>query len=228
MRTVHSRGHAVRRGGMLGGCLIALGIAAVLAIIAIVVVVMNAKGWAVSLSQKVAEMAIDEADLPEGEKQEMKVVIGQIADGVRSGDITMDEVKAVMEGLETSPAIYAGSVQFFDAQYVQPSGLSEEEKAAGSLALNRFAQGMIAGSLTWDDAGEVLGPIQTLDAAGNENLKPPSQVTDVEIRTVIETARAKADGAGVGPERVEVDVSEAFRESVERALGRPLGTPAGG
>lgn len=212
----------------MAGCLIALGVVVVLAIIAVVVVVMNAKGWAVSLAQTGANLAIDQADLPEGEKPELKLIIGQIADGVRSGDITMEEVRAVMESLETSPAIYAGSVQFFDAQYVQASGLSEEAKAAGSLALNRFAQGMIAGSLSWNDAGEVLGPIQIVDANGNERLKPPSQVTDEEVRTVIAEAQAKADAAGVGPERAEVDVSDAFRESVERALGRPLGTPAGG
>lgn len=212
-----------RRGGIAVGCLIAAAVVLVILIAVGVFVALNMKNWAADGLTFIASEGIRQADLPEQEKPELIAIIEQVRDEFKAGSITIEEMQTVMESLTTSPAIYIGSVMVFDAQYVQRSKLPDAERAAGALALNRYAQGMADGSLQWSDAETVLAPIMTTDANGNKRMKEPSAVTDEEIRAVIADAKAKADELGIPEETAEIDLSDELKNAIEESLGRPLG-----
>ncbi len=221
--------YTTRRGGALAGCLIALGVLVVLVIVGVVIVAMNWKGWLAGTIKSVAEQAIEQSDLPESEKGEVIAEINALADGFKSGDITIKEFTEIGEDIAKGPLIPAAIVGGFESVYLAPSGLSDEEKAAGGLALSRVAQGVSEDKIEADSLKAIFNPIQTASTTGsgvhinhpkfNLHLKEPKACTDEELRQVIANAQAAADEAGVPNERVTFDVSDEIRAAIERATG---------
>lgn len=213
-----------RRGGMLQGCLIVVAILLVIAIAVGIFVAMNWRGWSASAMSAVATEVINESDLPDSEKPEIIAVFDEVAEGFRNKQVTFDELVDIFEGFEDAPVFWIGLTMQFEGAYVQPSGLSDEEKADAALTLNRVCQGLDNGQLTAQDAKDMLDPVTVDDADGEGQLLMPDETTDEQIREVIASARTKADTAGIPAEHVEIDLSEEFREYIEERLGRPLGT----
>lgn len=216
-----------RRGGVIQGCLIALGVILLLAIIAGIVVAMNFKNWSADLTAAGMRAMISESDLPASEKPEINAIIDEMRDDFKAGNITLKEIGAIFEGFETSPVLAAGATLQFQAMYVAPSQLTDEEKEAASVTFDRLAVAISEGAVKWENLDEVLKPIAY--DAGNNNIEfqKPEAVSDDEVRQVIGQAQAAADAAGVPPVVAKIDLSDEFRRYIEDKLGRPLGTPPG-
>ena len=218
-----------RHGGILQGCLIAVAIVFILLVAVLVFVVMNIRGWAAGVMQAVSEEAIKQSDLPETEKPEIIAIFDEFANSFKDGDVTWEELFEVFKDPDKSPVIAMGVVMQFEGAYVGASGLSDEEKEAAKLTLNRTAQGLASGALDWDQAGDILEPVTVHDDDGGHTLLGPSKATDDQIREVIALASAAVEEAGITDEYVEIDLSEEFRKHIEDRLGRAIGeAPDGG
>ncbi|MEM1166027.1 MAG: hypothetical protein AAGI30_07020 [Planctomycetota bacterium] len=211
-----------RRGGALAGCLIAAGVVAVLVIIGVVLLVMNLKTLAVDGAAGFTKAAVSAMPLPEQEKPEINAIIDRLATSVKDGDITIEEATRLLQGLENSPFLAMGGVSVFEATYLSDSGLSDEEKAEASLTLNRVAQGVVAKTITTSDIDGLLGPVRRTTPDGSTEFKPPSEVSDDDLRQVVADAKALADDRDVSMERVEVDLSDSLEQAIEEMLGREL------
>lgn len=213
-----------RRGGMLQGCLIVVAILVVIGIAVGIFAAMNWRDWAADLMSVAAKEVINESDLPGSEKPEIIAVFDEVAEGFRNKQVTFEELGDIFEGFEDAPVFWIGLTMQFEGSYVQPSGLSDEEKADAALTLNRVCQGLDNGQLTAQDAKDMLDPVTADDADGEGELLMPDETTDEQVREVIAGALAKVDAAGIPASSVEIDLSEEFREYIEERLGRPLGT----
>ncbi len=230
--------YTTRRGGALAGCLIVLGVLVVLAIVGVVIVAMNWKGWAAGLTKSLADQAIQASDLPESEKVEVMAEITALADGFKTGDISFEEFKRIGEDIANGPLIPAAVVGGFESMYLEPSGLSDEEKAGGGLAMSRVAQAVSDDKIEADALKAIFNPIQTASTTGSGvhinhpkftlHLKEPKACTDEELRQVIANAKAAADDAGVPNERMTFDVSDEIRAAIERATGKTPAVESGG
>lgn len=218
-----------RRGGALAGCLIVLGVLVVLAIVGVVIVLMNWKGWAASAAKSIAEQAIQASDLPESEKAEVLAEITRVTDGFKNGDISIEDFLNIAGDIGEGPLIPAAIVGGFEAMYLEQSGLSDEEKEAGGLALSRVAHAVSDDTIDADALVSIFNPIQTADTTGSGvhinhpkftlHLKDPKDCSDDELREVIANATKAADEAGVPNERMEFDVSDEIRKAIDRATG---------
>ncbi len=216
-----------RRGGILQGCLIAVAIVVVLVVAGVIFVVMNARGWAASAMQAVATEAVNQSDLPASEKPEIIAVFDDLTEAFRSGDVTLEELGEVFNGIDRTPVFALGMVLQFEGAYVKPSGLSDQEKEAAKLTLNRTAQALADDRLSWDQAKAILKPVTVIDENGNSDLLMPGQTTDEQIREVIANAVAANADAGITDEYKDIDLSEEFRAHIEERLGRSIGESAG-
>lgn len=216
---------AQRRGGVIQGCLVALGVILLLGIVAGVVVALNFKNWSADLTAAGMRALIQESDLPASEKPEINAIIDEVSDDFKAGHITLEEVRTIFQGFETSSVLATGAALQFQALYVARSKLGDEEKAAAATTFDRLAQAITEGKVKWNDLDEVLKPIAY--DAGNNNIEfqKPEAVSDDEVRTVIAQAQAAADAAGVPTAVRKIDLSDEFRRYIEEKLGRPLGTP---
>ena len=214
---------AMNHQGIATGCLVAL-ISVVLISVAVgVYVTKNYQTWLAHGIAAGMHALIDNSSLPQQEKSEIIALIDQIKDGYLAGEISFAELGLILESMGQCPAIPIGLVTLFEESYVVPSGLSSTEKAAANLNLNRLARGISTEEIDWEVVNEILAPISDPGEDGKLHLRAPAEVSDEDIRQVLATVRQAADRAGISDEKVEIDISDEFKKSVETALGRELG-----
>ena len=215
-------GLIAHRKGFASGCLIAIIVVILIVVGAGIYVVKNFKVWAAEGIAVAMSLIIEESDLPEKEKSEIVEILDVVKQEYLSGNITLEDLGHILEAMPSCPAFAMGIVIQFDASYVKTSNLSEVEKSEATRALNRFAQGLSSGLIGWGEIESIIEPISETDDNGDQQLKEPDRVTDDEIRDVLAEVKRIADNAGLPQEFVEVDISKAFKATIEDVLGRPL------
>ncbi|USN98393.1 MAG: hypothetical protein H6810_09460 [Phycisphaeraceae bacterium] len=213
-----------RRGGALKGCLVALGILALLVGIGAFFVATHWRGWAASGMKTVAVQAINQSDLPAGEKPDMVAHVEDYADAFKAGDVNVEQFTKTMQALAEGSLIPVGMVQGIEEAYVKPSGLPDEEKAAATLALQRFARGLHESKIPVDAFEAMAAPIGETNEDGDFHLKAKGEVTDDMLREAIANAKSKADEAGIAQEPFVIDMSD----ELKKLLDANRTTPSGG
>jgi len=204
--------------------------ALLVAIIAIVVIFVAAGVYAVKNRQiwiahgitAAMNAVINTSGIPSQEKSQVTEIIYQINQGYLSGEISTAELGFIFEGMAKCPALTIGLVTQFEQSYVAPSGLSSSEKLAADTDLNRLARGLSNGQISWEITETILAGISELGEDGKHQLKTSDEVSDEEIRAVLAAVKIAADEAGISENKVEIDISDEFKKSVEDALGRSL------
>ena len=165
---------------------------------------------------------INNSGIPSQEKSQVTEIIYQINQRYLAEEITTAELGLIFENMARCPALTIGLVTQFEQSYVVPSGLSRAEKLTADTDLNRLARGLSSDEIGWETVESILAGISEIDEDGNHHLKPPNEISDEEIREVLLVVKYAADEAGISPDKVEVDISDEFKKSVEEALGRSL------
>jgi hypothetical protein len=166
---------------------------------------------------------VSASGLPKGEKAEIIAIVDRLKQDYLAGEVTLEDLQAVLQSVGTSPALKVGMVVQFEAGYVMPSALDAEEKRRAHIDLNRFAQGLCRKEIGWESLDQATRPLSVIDGSGGRRLKSPRECSPEDIRGVLALIRAYSDQAGIPNAVVNIDVSEEFRKSVEAALGRPIG-----
>ena len=116
-----------------------------------------------------------------------------------------------------SPLMSLIYVYAAEKQYLEPSGLSDEEKADAKLVLSRLIRGVTEEKVDMDGVDEALEPI-TLQKTNNQRQLKPT-LSDEEVREFIANCKQIADDAGVSEEHVDVNVSDTVKQLVDETLG---------
>ena len=204
--------------------------ALLVSIIAIVVIFVAAGVYAVKNRQiwiahgitAAMNAVINTSGIPSQEKSQVTELIYQINKGYLAGEISTAELGLIFESMAKCPALTIGLVTQFEQSYVVPSGLSSAEKLAADTDLNRLARGLSEGKIGWEIAETILTGISDVGEDGTHQLKAPADVSDEEIRDVLVAVKNAADDAGISEMKVEIDISDEFKKTVEQALGRSL------
>jgi hypothetical protein len=165
---------------------------------------------------------INKSGLPPQEKSQVTEIIYQINQDYLSGEISAAELGLIFKGMAECPALTIGLVTQFEHSYVLPSGLNKVEKLTADKDLNRLAMGLSNGQISWQISETILAEISDLGEDGNHHLRGPGEVSDEDIRAVLVAVKNAADEAGIPEIEAQVDISDEFKKSVEKALGRSL------
>ncbi len=232
------RKHIRRRGGVLGGCLIALAIVGVILIAGGIFVAMNWRGWASSGVNAIVEKGLEQSSIPEAEQQEVMAVVGSFTDEFEAGEISVEQFAKVVEKLTESPVMPAMIVMGIQESYLADSELTDEEKADGSKQLSRFVRGLSEEKISTTKIDDVTEPIHAAPGDTDKfpiqsnkfkiELKNPSKVTADELRAFLANAKAAADEADVPDEKIEIDWSDELQAAIDRGLGRVPVLPEAG
>jgi len=177
----------------------------------------NAKIWTANFVDQLVTDVIDESDLPEDQKQGMKQQVGRVTQGIRDGEVGFEQMGEIAQKIAESPAITAIPVVVARHQYINPSGLSDEEKEDANQQLERVARGLFEKTLSDKDFDEIAATIA--DRGPNNQWEFKQNLTDDEVRVFVEKCREKADEAGIPDERYEVDLADELRRSIDEVLG---------
>ncbi|MBT8371581.1 MAG: hypothetical protein KJO34_11500 [Deltaproteobacteria bacterium] len=97
-----------------------------------------------------------------------------------------------------------------------------EECGRNEVCLSGRSRGLSDGSLDWEIVNGILAQISEPGEDGNHHLRGPADVSDNEIRQVLAAVKDAVDESGISKEKIEIDISDEFKKSVEETLGRSL------
>ena len=140
----------------------------------------------------------------------------RVVDQYRSGKITLEDLGRILDELAKSPVMQNIMIYAIEKQYVDPSGLPDEEKQAARLTLQRILRGIHEKRIEEGELDAALDHLSAKTQDGQRQMK--NRVTDEELRRFLAECRRVADRAGVPVEPFEIKISEEFRNAVERAM----------
>jgi hypothetical protein len=159
---------------------------------------------------------IQESDLDEDEKQAVIAQVDHLVEQYKSGEITMEQLGRVTEELAQSPLMGALVMVSIDTQYIQPSGLSVEEKEQAQRIMQRVLRGFLEEKIRQEELEDILDHVMDRREDGSREMK--DSVSDGDLRVFVAQLKERADAAEIPDEPFEVKISEEFRQSVDRAL----------
>ncbi len=203
--------------GCLKGCLIAAVVIVVLVVVIALVLAFTWRAWGTRLGTALFNSAIDNSQLPPQEKIDVKAQVDRAMQAVRNGTMTSEQFTKLMQGLVESPLISMLVASGLEKQYLDKSGLSEEEKTAGRQTLRRAWRGVFDKKIPEASLDTMMQHIA--DRGPNGHWQVRQQVTDDELRAFLAEAKAAADKAEIPDQPQEIDVSDEVKRVIDEALG---------
>lgn len=220
------------RGG--GGCmkvfLIGCGVAVLIGVIGVVAVVMTWRNIVGSGMRAVVNEAIVQLDVEPEQQARLSGLVDELVEDFKNERLSMDDLQLIFDEFQNSPALVASTVMVVDKGYIEPSGLSTEEKAQAQRTLQRLCRGLVEGTVTLsdEDLQELGGPIESFER-GQPKMR--SKVSDQELREFLGRLEQHVEAGGVPDAPYEVDVGGELeriltraRDRVQQRTGQPQGT----
>jgi hypothetical protein len=208
----------------LTGCLIALVVLVVIAILVGVWIARNARNWAATGVTEVVRQGMANSQLPAAEQQEIMVQVDRVATAFREKKISLERLGELAQKLADSPVLSLIGASMIESQYFAKSGLNAEEKTVGSQTLQRFIRGSIDGQIEQAGIDAAMDHVAERDSHGNWELR--HTLTDEQLRAFLAEAKSQADAAGIPEQPAEFDPSKEIKTIVDEALGAQ--DPGGG
>lgn len=216
-RTENSR--SCRRGSLLTGCLIVLAIVVVLVVVGGVYVGTHWRGWMADVTVGVATQVLNASELSDDQKQQIIGEIEQLASDFKAKKISLEELVKVATAIGESPLLPVVAVMAADKQYLDSSGLSDEEKADARLQFQRMARAVHEKKISRDEAFQSMDEIM-VRTNNNWQLRDRETVDDDDLRQLAVELKAATDEAGIPNEPFEIDFAAEFTKAINEALGR--------
>ncbi len=227
------RGMLARRGGIgktMVGCLVLVVGLLVAGAFGGWYVTQHWRDWGASGIEKLVDVTVDKAGLPDEQADEIRAQFGALAQDLRDDKITLDQLKSVVqELLDDGNVLAMGAVQGMGGKYVEEAGLEQGEASEARSEIQRFLVAMKDGSIDQSKFTEVLKPITADDPNGaiqiqvkgvSLSLKRPGDVTKADVEALVSNLKGASDEAAV-PETVQAfDFAGYVKSSINRALGR--------
>lgn len=191
-----------------GGCGKTLGIGClvILVLIAIggVVLYMNARKWIAPYMKTMSDEILKELDLTLDEKDRVREKISAFIDDFENGEVTWPQFGMATQNIVSGPL----SAVIFDETVVKPSGLSDDEKAAGSRTLQRVARGLKESK---------INPEQLSAVNERDSTRQPDEYTDEDVREALTKFKKIADDASIPDEPFVVDIAGEIEAALDKA-----------
>jgi hypothetical protein len=162
---------------------------------------------------------VNESDLPPQEKNEIEAQVDRVADAIRDGDMSLEQMGEIFEKLTKSPVMTTIIVSTADAKYINKSGLPEDEKSQARITVHRFVRGAMDGTIDEPSVEVTLEHIGDRQPNGSWQLK--DSVTDEELRAFLTAARMEADEANVPDEPEAFDPSDEVKQIIDEVMTEP-------
>jgi hypothetical protein len=163
---------------------------------------------------------VNDSDLPQQEKTEVITQIDRVVDAFAEKKISQAELQQIGEELQKSPVFVVIGAWGLEKIFIEPSGLSDDEKQAAKRTLSRAMRGVMEKKISEQ---QFTGALPQTDQAGALG-KPPRprpgnrQVTDAEVRKMIADLKQLADDAGIPDEEIAIDIGDEVKKVVDKAL----------
>jgi hypothetical protein len=125
-------------------------------------------------------------------------------------------MQSFMQTFMESPLLGLVMASAAEQEYIDKSGLSDEEKEEARITLRRFLRGSIDRKIPQADSEAALQQIAMRQPNNRWQLRP--SITDEQLKAFLTDAKMAADDAGVAEQPAPVDPSEEVKKAIDAAL----------
>lgn len=200
------------RGGILKVLLIIFGVIFLCMIVGGIYVAMHWKGWAADFANVAAQGMIKDSGLPADQRESILAEVKQLGDDFKNGKITTERLGQVAKTISESPLVPLAGVQMARQQYIEPSDMTEQEKAAANLAIQRFARGVYEKKISKEELDDAVKPVADLRNNGSWKIK--DHPTRMEVDEFVANVKARADAAMIPNEPFEVNIADELKKAI--------------
>src|SRR5678816_2986353 len=125
------------RGGVVKVLLIIFGVLFLCVVVGGIYIAMHMKEWAADFASLAAQEIIKESGLPDDQRTAILAEIKQFGEDYKAGKVSNEDLKRVAKTISDSPLLPLAGVQFARHKYIEPSEMTEQEKAEATLAVQR-------------------------------------------------------------------------------------------
>jgi hypothetical protein len=205
------------------GCLAMVGVALVVGTLAAVWVMRNWRDWTSNAASQVVKQGIEASDLPAEEKQQINAEVDRVVVAFREGRLSNEQAAELMEKFVDSPLMTTVMAAAAEKNYIDKSGLNEEERAEARVTLHRFLRGSIDGDIPQASREAALSHVAEKKPDGNTNFR--EKVSDDELRAFLAEAKKAADEANVPEQPAKFDPSDEVKRIIDETLRGPVAAP---
>jgi hypothetical protein len=161
---------------------------------------------------------INESELAAQEKTEVIAQIDRVVNTFKAGKLNTDEVEKLFEDLQDSPIFVLIQIWGAEKVYLEPSGLSAEEKLAAKRALERVFRGVHEKKITHEQFEGAMPESFHAEAEAEDPAAKPKKVSDEDVRTFVANLKKLADDAQIPDEPFQIDISDELKKDIDKAL----------
>jgi hypothetical protein len=185
-------------------------------------------GWWVykqlpGLARQAVDQAVNQSDLSDEDKKVVMAQVDRLVDGYQQGKVDLPKLGQFFEQLSKSPLMDLMIAYAAKVKYIDPSGLTPEEKAAADRTLQRVARGVIGKKISDDDLDAALDHISSESPGGGREFR--EKVSDEELRAFLGECQRLADEAQIPSDEFQVDIGGELKKLVDEALGESSPPP---
>ena len=180
----------------------------------------NIRGLAADAVTPALQEAVSGMEIPEDQKKQISARIGKIGTEFKDQELSLNDLEKLIKGVAESPIAGAAASIWFTNQYINKSGLPEDEKTEAVTTTKRFAYGLLDKTITEKQASEVMDLLTEERANGQTTYK--ETLTDKELTEMLTKMKDAADGANVPAEVPEINFANEFDKVIEKTLGRTV------
>jgi hypothetical protein len=162
---------------------------------------------------------VEQSDLPPDQKRRIVVQIDRLVGEYKAGRVNFQQLQQVAEEFSESPLFGLLMVLAASEKYIEPSGLSADEKNDARIAMQRVARGVYEKLITPDKIEPLLDFVSRKDSQGNRQFE--TTVSDENLKNMIAECRRLADDAKVPEGAFEIDAAAEVEKAVDRAISKP-------
>ena len=200
------------RGGILKVLLIVFGVIFLCLAVATVYIGLHWKEWVAGAANVAARRAVAESGLTSEQKDSILTEIEQLGNDFKEGKVGTEDLARIANALRESPLIPLAGVEMVRQRYIDPSGMTEEERADAILSVQRLARGVYEKKISTASLTDVAKPVA--DLRPNGQWRPKEHPTRMEIDQFVANAKASADAAMIPDEPFELDYAEEIRKVI--------------
>ena len=204
------------RGGILRVLLIIFGVLFLCLMIVAVYVGMHWKEWTANVANVATEEIVKESGLPDDQREAILTEIRNLGDDFKSGRISTEELARVAKSIADGPLIPLAGVQAARHKYIEPSDMTDTEKADAVLSLQRLARGVYEKKISRATLDDVITPIADMQSNGRWRLK--EHPTRMEIDQFVANAKARADEAMIPDEPFDLNIADELRKAIHNPV----------
>jgi truncated hemoglobin YjbI len=177
------------------------------------------KSGGAALVTKAFESVLDEADLPEDEREAIMAPIRELMDDFKNDQASLEELGAILDNLEEGVTQDLVIMRGFELFYInQNPALSAEQKTEARKTVSRYAETIARDKYHFATEHNrsiyAITSTETTDAKGNTCSTVKENLTEEELNQCLSIMKNAADEAGIEDKRFPIDIAAAIEAAI--------------